>query len=257
MRGTLVHAVLERLFGLPAAERSPQVAKSLVQPLWNELCAQVPGLVDELFTGADDPELSDWLASVDPLLDTYFQLEDPRRIEPAARELLVETELASGVLLRGYLDRLDITPDGKIRIVDYKTGATPGPGTEGQALFQMKCYALAVLRLRGVVPAQLCLLYLAAGEVLSYTPDEAELLRFERILLAIWEAILAAGHTGEFQPNRGAHCTWCPHRSRCPSWGGEPPPYPGWPRDGDTDTAPLRPADPTSTPPPGRNGYRW
>src|SRR5207237_9202666 len=39
-RGTLVHAVLERLFDRPAAERTPQLARSLTGPEWDRL---VPG----------------------------------------------------------------------------------------------------------------------------------------------------------------------------------------------------------------------
>src|SRR6476660_9800389 len=33
-RGTLVHAVLERLFDLPATERTPEAARSLLGPQW-------------------------------------------------------------------------------------------------------------------------------------------------------------------------------------------------------------------------------
>ncbi|HEY6295695.1 MAG TPA: PD-(D/E)XK nuclease family protein, partial [Streptosporangiaceae bacterium] len=36
-RGTLVHAVLERLFDLPAAQRSPEAARALVDPEWDRL----------------------------------------------------------------------------------------------------------------------------------------------------------------------------------------------------------------------------
>ena len=36
-RGTLVHAVLERLFDLPAAERTPAAAGDLVAPQWERL----------------------------------------------------------------------------------------------------------------------------------------------------------------------------------------------------------------------------
>ena len=95
-----------------------------------------PELVGALFAGPDDPELAEWLASAGPLLDTYFRLEVPRRLEPAARELLVETELPSGLLLRGYVDRLDIAATGQVRIVDYKTGAAPRPVAEARALFR-------------------------------------------------------------------------------------------------------------------------
>ena len=43
-RGTLVHAVLERLFDRPAAERTPQLARSLLDPQWDRLVEQSPEL---------------------------------------------------------------------------------------------------------------------------------------------------------------------------------------------------------------------
>jgi putative RecB family exonuclease len=231
VRGTLVHAVLERLFELPAAQRVPERARDLVEPTWAELCAREPELAGQLFDGPEDPAAGEWLASAGPLLDAYFGLEDPRRLEPAARELLVETELDSGLLLRGYIDRLDAAPDGQLRVVDYKTSAAPRVVAEARALFQMKFYALALLHQRGVVPTQLRLLYLADGESLTYRPDEAELRRFERTLDAIWTAILRAGRDGDFRPSPSRMCEWCSHRELCPAWDGTPPDYPGWPED--------------------------
>jgi putative RecB family exonuclease len=238
IRGTLVHAVLERLYDLPASQRSPEAARGLVGPVWEELCAALPELVGQLFDDAEDPELPVWLESAADLLEAYFRLEDPRRLEPAARELLVETELASGLLLRGYIDRLDIAPTGEIRVVDYKTGAVPREAGEVAALFQMKFYALALLQERGVVPTQLRLLYLAGGEYLTYEPDEPELRRFERTLDAIWLAIRTAGETGDFRPNPTRMCEWCSHKALCPAWDGTPPEYPGWP-----DSAEEAPAE--------------
>lgn len=234
VRGTLVHAVLERLFDLPAARRTPERARSLVAPEWARMCAEDPGLAGALVEeGAldADPGPDGWLDEAGPLLDSYFALEDPRLLEPAARELLVETELASGLLLRGYLDRLDVAPGGATRVVDYKTGAAPRQIAEARALFQMKFYALALLRLHGTVPAQLRLLYLADGESLTYEPDEEELWRFARTLDAIWLAITTAGTTGDFRPNPSRMCDWCSHRALCPAWDGTPPAYPGWPQD--------------------------
>ncbi|MCO1656053.1 RecB family exonuclease [Pseudonocardia humida] len=231
VRGTLVHAVLERLFELPAAERLPATAAAMVEPVWAELCASWPELLELLFTGPDDPELGPWLGSAGPLLEAYFRLEDPRLLDPQARELLVETELESGLLLRGYIDRLDVAPDGEMRVIDYKTGAAPRPTGETRALFQMKFYALALLHLRGAVPAQLRLLYLADTESLTYRPEEEELRRFEGTLNAIWDAVLRAGRDGDFRPNPGRVCEWCSHKALCPAWDGTPPPYPGWPGD--------------------------
>jgi putative RecB family exonuclease len=247
LRGTLVHAVLERLFDLPAAERVPARAKALLGVVWAEIAAESPEVVaavlEELWTGVGEPAaggdvpaarvgdpLPAWLSSAEALLDTYFALEDPRAFEPQSRELLVETELSSGVPLRGYLDRLDVDATGGLRIVDYKTGTAPREASEARALFQMKFYALALLELRGTVPEQLRLVYLGeGGEELTYRPEAGELRRFQRILEAIWAAIREADRTGDFRPRRGPGCEWCAHRAVCPAWDGTPPPYPGWP----------------------------
>jgi putative RecB family exonuclease len=231
IRGIVVHAVLERLFGLPAADRVPERAYELIEPAWSDLRSERPELA-ELFGGSDadpDPELADWLGSAKSLLDTYFRLEDPRRLQPEACELRVEIELGSGLLLRGFIDRVDVAPTGEIRVVDYKTGTAPREIGEAKALFQMKFYALALYRLRGVVPKQLLLIYLANGQSLAYAPDEDELRRFERLLDAEWDAILRAGRTGNFPASPSRMCDWCDHKVRCPAFGGTPPPYPGWP----------------------------
>jgi putative RecB family exonuclease len=228
VRGIVVHAVLEELFGLPAGERLPDRAHELVAPAWERVREERPELA-ELFTGENDDELAEWLSSAGELIDGYFLLEDPRLFNAEARELLVETELSSGVLLRGYIDRLDVAPTGELRVVDYKSGVAPREFNEAKALFQMKFYAVALWRLRGVVPRQLRLMYLADRQSLTYTPDEAELARFERTLEAIWQAILKAGKTGDFRPNPGKLCDWCSHKAVCPAFGGTLPDYPGWP----------------------------
>jgi putative RecB family exonuclease len=231
VRGTLVHAVLERLYDLPARERTLQAAQELVAPAWEQLREDAD--VAELFAdgGATDDlpaaqSLEAWLASAGRLVETYFSLEDPSRIEPDGRELLVEVTLPDGLLLRGYVDRLDVAPNGALRVVDYKTGSMPREAFEGKALFQMKFYALVLWRTRGVVASQLKLLYLGDGDALTYAPDEGELVRFERTLHAIWAAIERAVATGDFRPNRTRLCDWCDHQALCPSFGGTPPPFP-------------------------------
>lgn len=242
VRGTLVHSVLEKLFALPTGERLPERAKELLAPSWTELSADRPEWT-ALFDGDEQGEVENWLESAAKLVDNYFELEDPRRLEPEACEQHIELELDSGVLLRGYVDRIDVAPTGEIRVVDYKTGAAPRQIGEAKAMFQMKFYAVVLWRLRGVVPRQLKLMYLTDGQALTYAPDEAELRRFERTLEAIWQAILRAGKTGDFRPNQSKLCGWCDHQARCPEFGGTPPDYPGWPEPDPGEESPLDRAD--------------
>ncbi|MFF8597105.1 RecB family exonuclease [Streptomyces sp. NPDC015220] len=225
-RGTLVHAVLERLFDAPAAERTAPRAKALVPGQWDRLRESRPELV-ELFDGdADGERLARWLAEAERLVERWFTLEDPTRLEPAERELFVEAELDSGLRLRGIIDRVDVAPTGEVRIVDYKTGKAPRPEYAEGALFQMKFYALVVWRLKRVVPRRLQLVYLGSGDVLTYDPVPADLERTERKLLALWEAIRLATETGDWRPRPTKLCGWCDHRAHCPEFGGTPPPYP-------------------------------
>jgi putative RecB family exonuclease len=222
-RGTLVHAVLERLFDLPASERTPDRAAAMVTPQWDALREEQP-LLAELF-GADATP-SEFVDSTKELLDGYFSVEDPRRLEPAERECLVEAVVDDHLLIRGYIDRLDISPGGDLRVVDYKTGGAPREAFEARALFQLKFYALVLWRTRGVVPRTLRLLYLKDAEACDYAPDVEELTRFERTLVALWRAIDRATAERDFRPKPSRLCDWCSHQSRCPAFGGTPPPFP-------------------------------
>ena len=225
-RGTLVHAVLERLFDLPAHERTPEAATALVAPVWEslkELEPDLASLVDDLDDGL--PGHDSWYAQATTLIERWFTLEDPRALEPAERELYVEADF-DGLTLRGYVDRLDVAPNGAMRVVDYKTGRSPSELFEGKALFQMKFYALVLWRLRGEVPRMLQLVYLGNGETVRYSPDEADLRATERKLRALWVAIQRAAETGDWRPRTSRLCDWCDHRALCPAWGGTPPPLP-------------------------------
>ncbi|WP_155340182.1 RecB family exonuclease [Acrocarpospora corrugata] len=223
VRGTLVHAVLERLYDLPAAGRTVAAAGELLEPQWRRLLSEEPEY-GGLF--ADDEARDLWLGQAREMLGRYFTLEDPRRLEPAEREMYVEAVLDSGLMLRGYIDRLDVAPTGEVRVVDYKTGSAPGPDFEAKALFQMKFYALVLWRQQGSVPRMLQLMYLGNGEVLRYLPDEADLLATERKVQALWEAIDRSARTREWRARRSRLCDWCDHQAICPEFGGTPPPVP-------------------------------
>jgi putative RecB family exonuclease len=135
------------------------------------------------------------------------------------------------------VDRLDVAPDGGLRVVDYKTGGAPREAFEARALFQLKFYALVLWRTRGVVPRVLRLLYLKDAEACDYAPDADELVRFERTLLALWRAIERSAAQRDFRPRPSRLCGWCSHQAVCPAFGGTPPPYPERPPAADPAAA--------------------
>jgi putative RecB family exonuclease len=232
-RGTLVHAVLERLFDLQAPHRSIEAALDLLGPAWADIVADRPELPGLLFGG--DQAWERWLADEEPVaadpqaeagfltnceqfLAKYFAIEDPTRIQPAERELSVSTELPSGLVLRGIVDRIDRAGNGAVRVVDYKTGRAPGEGWEAKALFQMRFYGVILWRLTGRIPARLQLLYIGSQERLTVDPTEQELVATQNKVQAIWDAIVRAGESDNWPARTSRLCDWCSFKQQCPEW---------------------------------------
>ena len=246
VRGTLVHSVLERLYDLPAAERTVEAAQELVRAglggaargaRASPSSSRSPRS-DGAETDVNAPEsVEAWLASAGKLVEKLLHPRgpDPHPARRAARSWS-RSRCPTGCCCAATSTGSTWRRNGALRVVDYKTGSMPREAFEGKALFQMKFYALVLWRTRGVVAAQLKLIYLGDGDALTYAPDEEELLRFERTLLAIWSAIERAVATGDFRPNKTRLCGWCDHQAVCPAFGGTPPPFPteaaaaaGWP----------------------------
>lgn len=223
-RGTLVHAVLEHLFDLPAVERTIEAATALLPVQWEMLLERDPS-IGELF--AEPADIAEWLTSAEALLATYFTLEDPTRLEPRERELMVSTDLdEGGPQLRGIIDRVDVAPNGWVRVVDYKTGRSPRAGFESSALFQMRFYAYVIWRTRGVLPKRLQLEYLGDGVVLTHEPSESEMATIEARVRSIWGGIEDAARSGDWRPRPSKLCDWCSFKALCPAFGGTPPEVP-------------------------------
>lgn len=234
IRGTLVHSVLENIFDAPAGKRTYELAISLFTSALEELAENKPqeaALIygDSLIsqpskTSSDVVEKT--LEPVRPLLETYFAMEDPNRLEPHARELALSVELDEGFSIRGFIDRVDRTSSGDIRIVDYKSGKAPSALYAEKAMFQMRFYGLAWWKLNAELPRMLQIMYLGNGQFLRYEPTQNDLLVTERKILALRSAIAHSSERRSFVPTPSKLCGWCSFKPLCPEFGGTPPPLP-------------------------------
>lgn len=223
LRGTIVHEALERIYDLPRGSREIEHAHEFMQFAWSNAIAEDES-VSNLF--ANESEIETWLSSGRELISRYYRIEDPNSIEPAEREVHVEFRQSNGLLLHGYIDRLDQADTGEIRIVDYKTGRSPKEGFEEKAFFQLKFYALVIWRSRGVVPKVLKLIYLGNSETLPKEIDESDLLAVERTISAIWLAIRKNHQSGNWPATPSRLCDWCSFKEFCPAFGGTLLPLP-------------------------------
>jgi putative RecB family exonuclease len=213
-RGTTAHLALQRLFDLPAGERSPERLFDLFREAWSELRRDEH--YRDLFRSVDEER--QWgLASLE-LLANYFSIEDPSTVQPMERELEMLEDL-DGIVIRGILDRLDRDQDGRLVVTDYKTGRAPPERYALGSFFALKIYALLVRRITGETPAEVRLLYLNGPTLYRCAVDNQGLDAMDRQLRALWRRIDDAIIEDRFPPRPGRLCDWCAFQDRCPAFG--------------------------------------
>jgi len=221
-KGTLVHAVLEHLYDLPAEQRTVHGAANLLEPRWAAMVERDPA-VQDLFA---DESFEDWLASAQTLVQTYFRRENPRMLNPTRenRERMITVELDSGLRFRGVIDRIDVAPSGDMRVVDYKTGKMPPPAYQSDALFQVRAYGLLLTRSEGRLPVQSQVIYLGSDQTLTYWSDAGDNALVDEAISAAWNQIEDRLDSGVFEPRTSRLCDWCSFKAICPAFDGEQPP---------------------------------
>jgi putative RecB family exonuclease len=214
VKGTLVHAALERLFWHhPAGARTPAVAALEVERAWEALQddEEVAGL------GLDDEAAAAFVEDARRLVANYFLLENPNDAHAVGVELGVETDL-EGLRLRGIIDRLDVLPDGRLIVVDYKTGRAPSERFERGSLGGVQTYALLCESMLGQAPAEVRLLYLREPLAITATATEQTIRGQRKRATAVWTAIERACDAEDFRPNVGPLCDYCNFKASCPAF---------------------------------------
>jgi putative RecB family exonuclease len=218
VKGTFVHSVLEGLFWNHApGRRTPAAARAELDRAWTVLQAD-PDYRSLALAGDQSEQLR---AEAEGLVDNYFTLEDPDDVNPIGIELLLEARVGS-MRLRGILDRLDLTPDGELVVIDYKTGRAPSQAFEQSKLIGVHIYALLCQEVLGRRPVQVRLLHLKEPTAIIAEPTE-QAVRGQRIkTLAVWSAIERACRDEDFRPRTSPLCTYCRFQAFCPAYGGDP-----------------------------------
>jgi len=158
-RGSLLHAILERAYREAQNPADPASVLDTLNAVAAQAFADAPRAyafrpsplweMEQAFLLERLEETVTELAEVEPgWTPVAFERSFGREGQPAL-ELEIDGER---VLLRGVIDRVDRNAAGKLRVIDYKTGATalaPRDLTDGRRL-QLPIYALAAERALGL-----------------------------------------------------------------------------------------------------------
>jgi putative RecB family exonuclease len=126
--------------------------------------------------------------------------------------------LADDLKIKGYVDRIDVSPQGWLRINDYKTGKSPKENFSSKAMFQLKFYALVIFKSSKQIPKLLRLIYLKDSQILTYEPNEQELDLTLKKVEAVASQIMRSKETNDWPTNITKLCEYCYFKSICPAF---------------------------------------
>lgn len=161
------------------------------------------------------------------IITSYYQKHQGSFVHPLSVEMksTVETD---GLNLISILDRVDYLGDGKVMILDYKTGKTVERAPDQLYMYQKVAEMSPVVKslvqqadpaVKDIKVEKLCFYHLPTlKEMYFERADDKQIFEFWQGVLAVADDIRA----GKFSPTPGENqCRWCDYRNICPVFTGK------------------------------------
>ncbi len=210
-KGRFVHYIFEHLFLEPAQERTRDKAREFVDPAIDAiLTSEVRADID-----LDDSLLAQLLEETESIINTYFEMEDPRLVNSEGIELRLGVNVDETPLF-GILDRLDRDDEGNLVIVDYKTGSLPNRNYDTQTFANAELYAALCREKLGETPVKIRLLYVAKGETIERSVTDVTVKARTASAVSAWERIKRYYADGDFPATPSVNtCRFCSYKDLC------------------------------------------
>jgi DNA helicase-2/ATP-dependent DNA helicase PcrA len=201
--GSVVHTVIEKLSAdeLKGIAPTRERARAMLDVFWSP-----KGYQSRKHEEEDR-------AKAESLLDFYlgWHLMNDNSLAGIEEKFMFTFD---GRTMKGYIDRIERTPDGGMVVIDFKTGSKPGSLTRNAVKenIQLNLYCLAVRDRYGELPRRASFLYLKDNKRVDYFPDDESMEFFLHKLSGMIGAICA----GEFPatPSYSA-CRFCDYTPLC------------------------------------------
>ena len=219
--GTALHEVMEYVYN-PANPAFPTLEQALAffEQHWNKTSFEqkgYPSLEKELAGFAEGRRI----------IEAYYAKYAASFFHPLSVEMKSTLEM-DGLNLISILDRIDYLGDGKIKILDYKTGkAVP---REPEQLYMYQKVAENSPAIKALVQKQdPSAKELRVAQLSFYHLPTLEEVSFERVpdkeIFTFWQGVLQVAdkiRAGKFDPTPGENqCRWCDYRNICPVFTGK------------------------------------
>ena len=199
--GSAVHAVAEHLTkqqkdGIAPTEK---LAFDILEKEWNS------NAYESKTKEKQDYELAK------TMVQTYLDWTKNNPNTPIDVEKKFKIEIGN-IPFIGYIDRVEITPDGEYEVVDFKTGYDYENKSSIKKDYQMNIYALGVEHVYGKLPKKASLFYLKHKKLVPYEIDKEQVNEIKSLIEENVNSILSE----EFEPTPGYQvCKWCDYQPIC------------------------------------------
>ena len=148
---------------------------------------------------------------VEQMIDVYLTWQAQNENQVIDVEMKFEFNLG-GRIVKGFIDRVERTPEGNYVVIDFKTGYQSETKNSIKENIQMNVYCLAVLEKFGALPLRASLFYVKHEKMVDYFPDSEQLEQQKMRLTRIVDEVLRE----RFPGNRAYQtCRFCDYEALC------------------------------------------
>lgn len=219
--GTALHAVMEFIFD-PTKLTFPSLQQALqfFDTTWNKTSFEQKGYASAA------KELEGYTEGR-RIIESYYAANSSSFVHPLSTEMKSTLEL-DGLSLISILDRVDYLGDGKIKILDYKTGKTVQREPDQLYMYQKVVENSPTVR-KLVLSKEPNVKEIRVAQLSFYHLPTLQEMTFERAadkeIFEFWQGVLQIAdkiRAGKFDPTPGENqCRWCDYRNLCPVFTGK------------------------------------
>ena len=178
----------------------------------------------EGFEWQDPEEENSYFKEGIRILEEHYKTNIPHQTSILDLETRFEVTIDEGPdkpnkkhILTGIIDRIDKLPDGRIEIIDYKTGKRIASQRETDSSAQLSLYAIGVKNRwprTDLKNLSLSLYFLKFNEKIQSQRTEEDLEKSKEEVIKTIHKI----EKSSFEPRPSPLCGWCGYRNICPIW---------------------------------------